>query len=418
MNYVHSITSQNNKFYGNSDPSKLIEKYGSPLYVYNEKILRQRCRDMKQLIKYPNFRVHYSAKANSNLELLKIIKNEGLHIDVVSSGELFLALKAGFEAEQILFVGNNIAEDEMKYCIEAGIILSTDSLSQLETYGKLNPGGKVALRFNPGVGTGHHKKVVTGGKDTKFGIDKKFIEPAKKIATKYKLQVVGINQHIGSLFMEGDQFIKASKLLLEIARTFRKLKFVDLGGGFGIPYHKQSNERRLDLIRIGKKLDKIINKWTHKYNNKVIFKIEPGRYICAECCILLGTVHSIKLNYDKKYIGTDIGFNVFIRSAMYNAYHDIEIYRNNNQKSLKTENVTIVGNICESGDIIANERKLPEIFEKDIIGIIDTGAYCYSMSSNYNNRLRPAEVLIKENGEDILIRKREIFADLIRNFIV
>ena len=418
MKNVHQILSQEEKFYGNTNPIELIKKYSSPLYVYNEKILKKRCGEMKRLSTYKNFVINYSAKANTNLELLKIIKDEGLNIDVVSPGELYLTLKAGFEPEQILFTGNNIAEDDMKFAVDAGITISIDSLSQLEIYGKQNPGGEVALRFNPGIGAGHHKKVMTAGKDTKFGIDKAFIDQIKRVTGKHKLKIIGINQHIGSLFMRSDAYLKACKKLLKIAANFNNLKFIDFGGGFGIPYHKNNNESRLDLDNMGKKLDKIINSWIKKNKKELIFKIEPGRYICAECGILLGTVHSIKQNYKIKYIGTDIGFNVLMRPAMYDSYHDVEIYRDNGKNSEKTEKVTIVGNICETGDIIAKDRILPEIYEKDIIGILDAGAYCYSMCSNYNSRLRPAEILIKENGEHMLIRKKEVFADLMRGFVI
>ena len=202
------------------------------------------------------------------------------------------------------------------------------------------------------------------------------------------------------------------------SQKLNNLKFIDLGGGFGIPYRKNDNETRLDLLKFGEKLDKIINKWTWKSKNNITLKVEPGRFISDECGILLGTVQAVKYNYNKKYIGTDIGFNVLLRPAMYNAYHDIEIYREKKPDPSELENVTIVGNICESGDIIAKDRKLPKIVEKDIIGILDAGAYCFSMSSNYNNRLRPAEVLIKENGEHLLIRKKENFADLVRGFII
>ena len=147
------------------------------------------------------------------------------------------------------------------------------------------------------------------------------------------------------------------------------------------------------------------------------FKIEPGRYIAAECGVLLGTVHSVKTNYDIKYVGTDLGFNVLKRPVMYDSHHDIEIYRKDDKVSSKQEEVRIVGNICETGDIIAKDRLLPEIFEGDVLGVLDAGAYGFSMCSNYNNRLRPAEVLIKKNGEDVLVRKRDSLEDLMRNFV-
>jgi diaminopimelate decarboxylase len=169
---------------------------------------------------------------------------------------------------------------------------------------------------------------------------------------------------------------------------------------------------------LGEKLTDVIHAWVKAYGKQIEFKVEPGRYIVAESSILLGTVHAIKMNYGVKYVGSDLGFNVLLRPAMYDSHHDVEIYRKSNLKSEKEETVRIVGNICETGDIIAKDRKLPEIFEQDILGIMDSGAYGYSMSSNYNNRLRPAEVLINSNGNDRLIRRRDTFEDLVRNFNV
>ncbi|HHW66125.1 diaminopimelate decarboxylase [Defluviitalea raffinosedens] len=418
MQYVYSNVTQSLNFFGNSDPFELIEEYGSPLYVYNERIFRERCREMKNLVSYPNFSVNYSVKANSNLQLLKIALEEGLNVDAMSPGEIFLELQAGFKPEQILFISNNVSADEMKFAIDRKITVSVDSLSQLELFGKINPGGSVAIRFNPGVGAGHHKKVITGGKETKFGVDPNFIPQVKEILKKYNLKLVGINQHIGSLFMEGSAYIQGIKSILSLAENFEDLEFVDLGGGFGIPYHKQENEARLDLSSLGKELDSILNEWVKSYGKNITFKIEPGRYISAECGVLLGTVHAIKINYDNKYVGTDLGFNVLQRPIMYDSHHDIEIYRNSDLPSTKKEPVIIVGNICESGDIIAKNRLLPEIFEGDLLGVLDAGAYGHVMSSNYNNRLRPAEVLIKENGDHILIRRRDTLEDLIRCYNV
>jgi diaminopimelate decarboxylase len=306
---------------------------------------------------------------------------------------------------------------EFMYAIDAGVKISVDSLSQLEMYGQLNPGGEIAFRLNPGLGAGHHKKVVTGGKETKFGIELKFVPEVKKILKKYNLKLIGINQHIGSLFMNGSNYVKSAETILELAKQFEDIEFVDIGGGFGIPYKKQENEARLNLMELGEQLSETINKWVVDYGKEIEFKIEPGRYIVAESCILLGRVNAIKQNYDIKYVGTDVGFNVLIRPAMYDSHHDIEIYRANGQASIKEEQVRIVGNICETGDIVVRDRMLPEIFEKDILGILDAGAYAYSMSSNYNNRLRPAEVLIQQDGNHRLIRKRDTLEDLVRNFV-
>lgn len=416
MNYVYSKVSSDLKFYGNTNPISLVEAYGSPLYVYNENIIRERCRELKNLVDYKNFYVNYSPKANSNLEIIKIVKDEGFWTDAMSPGEIYVNLKAGFRPGQILYISNNVSDDEYRYAIGEGVKISVDSLSQLERYGRLNPGGKVTIRINPGVGAGHHKKVVTGGKKTKFGIEIRFLDQVRSIAKKHSLKITGINQHIGSLFMDGDSFIESADTILQIAKEFDDLEFVDLGGGFGVPYHKQENEPRLDLKSLGVKLTEIITGWIKSYGKEIIFKIEPGRYIVAEGAILLGTVHAVKMNYDVKYVGTDLGFNVLIRPVMYDSHHDIEIYRRTDKVSARNEQVRIVGNICETGDIIAKDRILPEIFEEDILGVLDAGAYGYVMSSNYNNRLRPAEVLIDRNGNHRLIRKRETLEDLVRGF--
>jgi diaminopimelate decarboxylase len=417
MNYIYSQVSSSKNFFGKTDPVQLAEKFGTPLYVYNENILRGRCRDLKGLIEYKNFVVNYSPKANSSLELLKIIRNEGLRVDAMSPGEIYINLKAGYKPKEIFYISNNVGEVEFKYAIHAGVKISVDSVSQLEMFGRLNPGGEIAIRLNPGFGAGHHKKVVTAGKKTKFGIEMQFLPEVRRVLEKYNLRLTGINQHIGSLFMDGEAYIKSAETLLSVAMGFDDLLFIDMGGGFGIPYKKQENEPRLDLKDLGARLSETVNKWVKEYGKEIEFTIEPGRYIVAECGIVLGRVNAVKENYGIKYVGTDIGFNVLIRPVMYDSHHDIEIYRDSDILSDKGESVRIVGNICETGDIIAKDRVLPEIFEKDIIGVLDSGAYGFTMSSNYNNRLKPAEVLIQTDGSPRLIRRRDTLEDLARQFV-
>jgi diaminopimelate decarboxylase len=403
-------------FYGNSSPDRLLSDFGSPLYVYNETILRQRCREMKSLLPLPNFKASYSAKANSNLELLRIITNEGLYADAMSPGEINLLLTAGFSTEQIFFVPNNVAPEEFKFAIERGIMISVDSLSQLEAYGRLNPGGKVALRFNPDLGLGHHHKVVTGGKETKFGINDHLVPEVKQLLQTYRLKAVGINQHLGSLFMDGAAYLQGARNLLAIAERFEGLEFVDFGGGFGIPYHKQEGQLRLDLTKLGTELAGLCENWQEHYGKNVEFQIEPGRYVVAECGVLLGTVHAVKQNHRTTYIGTDLGFNVLARPILYDSYHEIEVYPIN-KKDGPSQKVTVVGNICETGDILAKDRELPPTNEGDILGVMDAGAYGFSMCSNYNSRLRPAEVLICADGAAKLIRRRETFENLVGCFV-
>lgn len=404
------------KFWGRTSPEELVREYGTPLYVYNERILRERCREMKNLVKYPNFAVNYSAKANSNLHFLRIVREEGLVVDAMSLGEIAVEEAAGFDHDHIFFISNNVSREEMAAVIEKGILISVDSLSQLEMFGRLCPGGDICVRLNTGIGAGHSAKVVTGGHETKFAIDLGKIEEMKGILEKYNLRLVGVNQHIGSLFMDPEPYLESMKALLELCKQFPDLKIIDFGGGFGIPYHKLDGQERLDLASLGSRMDELFAEFVREYGREVQFKIEPGRYISAECCVLLGKVHAVKTVYENKYAGTDLGFNVLVRPVMYDSWHDVEIYREDGEDTGRREEISVVGNICESGDIIAKKRMLPEILENDIIGVLDAGAYGYAMSSNYNNRLRPAEVLIQEDGKARLIRRRDTIEDLLRGF--
>jgi len=415
---LKNFYSEETNFFGKTNPEELIKKYGSPLYVYNEKIFRTRCREMKNLIDYEKFTSNFSIKANSSLELLKIANDEGLYADAMSPGEIFVLKLAGFMKEKLFYVSNNATEEELKAVADEQVIISIDSLSQLETFGKLKPGAEVSIRVNTGIGAGHHEKVITAGKNTKFGINMDGVDEVKSICKKYGMKVIGINQHIGSLFMEPAPYIEAAKNLLLIAEKFDTLKLIDFGGGFGIPYKKQEGQARLDLKELSDLLTPVVKEWALKNGQDITFKAEPGRYISAEAGVLLGKVNAVKFNGEKKYIGTDIGFNVLIRPAMYDSWHELEFYKNGVLiKDEDNEEVaTLVGNICETGDILANDRKMPKAEVGDICGVMDEGAYGMVMSSNYNNRLRPAEVLICEDGSDRLIRRRDTFEDLVRAY--
>ncbi len=402
-----------NDFLTKEECFNLLNKYGSPLYVYDEDTIRKRTKEMMELLPNKKLIVDYSFKANNNIELLKIIKSEGAHVDAMSPIELSFEKKAGYKSNEIMYVCNNISSSEMKDIIDEGVLISVDSISQLETYGKLNPGGDIIVRFNPGVGSGHHEKVITGGKKTKFGVQREFIEDVKKIIEKYKLNLVGINQHIGSLFLNYNDFLEGVKNILEIAHEFNGLKIIDLGGGFGVPYH---NEERLNLKKLSIELDKMISNFLESYDNKdVTFYIEPGRYIVAEAGIIIGSVTSIKENYNTNYLGCDIGYNTLMRPILYDSYHEIKVLQKE-ENDLK-ETYTVVGNIGESGDILGSDRLLSKSCVDDAIIVYNAGAYGYSMASNYNLRCRPAEVLITSDHKDILIRKRDTLEGMLYNFI-
>ena len=414
----------NVNFFEGNNPEKIASEFGTPLYVYNERIIRDRMHKVNQVItKYP-YTANYSVKANTNVNILKLALDEGINCDAMSVGEIEMLLKAGFPKDRIFFIPNNVSEEELIYAIKKGIITSLDSLAQLELFGQcccdLNIRDEkrlCAVRINPGVGAGHCEKVVTGGKKTKFGIAQEDIPDIFQIAGTYHLTIAGINQHIGSGFMEPTPYLEAVKNFLTIALEFKNLKFIDFGGGYGIPYHKLDDEKEYPMEEFKKALEPILDDFVKKYGSAPMFKSEPGRYCVAEGSVLFGRVHAVKQNAGHIYAGIDVGMNVLVRPSMYDSWHDIEVIRSG--KTVSRENLivqTVCGNICESGDLLAKERKLPAMQRGDLACILDTGAYGYSMCSTYNSRPRPAEVLICRDGKVKLIRRRETIKDLMRLF--
>jgi diaminopimelate decarboxylase len=398
---------------GNFTAKELVEKFGTPLFVYDENLIRSRYNELKQsLNSLTNKKILYACKANSNVEIVKVLKNEGAGMDVVSPGEVYACLKSGCKSEEILFTGNNMTNEELDYAVNEGVLLNLGDLSTLERYGKKFPGTSVCVRINPDVGGGHHEHVITGGVESKFGIYFTDIKEVMSIAEKYNLKISGIHQHIGSNILDAETFLGAIKVLLKAAKELPDLDFIDFGGGLGIPY--KPGEHRLNLGELTKQTAVLFKNFCREYGKDVSFWIEPGRYLVGESGFLLTTVNTIKSNPSYKYVGTDSGFNHLVRPAMYGSYHEIV---NTSNPGGELETVTVCGNICESGDIFARDRKLPLIKEGDILALLNAGAYGYSMASNYNTRPLPAEVLV--SGDQVkLIRRKETFEELLRNQIL
>ena len=398
--------------FGDYSANDLIKKFGSPLYVYDEITLRKRCRDVMSICSLPNFKVYYSAKANTAIALLKIIKGEGLNVDAMTTGEIYQEKLAGFTAKEILFLSNNVNKNDFKEVIDQGIKVCIDSLDQLETYCKLCSKQKIYIRINPGEGLGHHEKVITAGK-VKFGINPAEISEAIKIAEAYSNQIAGLQIHIGSLFLEKEFYLKVIGELLDLARLYPGIDYIDFGGGLGIPYDRKK-ESPFPLESFSQTLTSDLNRWMDETGRNPTFAIEPGRFLVAESGACLTEVHSTKVNCGIRFVGTDLGFNFFPRPELYGAYHEI-IHAT--KDSHEQEKVTIVGNVCESGDYLGRDRILPKVRKGDILLVRDTGAYSFSMASNYNSMSRPIELLLQADGRVKLIRKRETHKDLIRNQI-
>ena len=409
---------EESNFFKGINPEEIAAKYGTPTYVYNEEIIRERMREVANVItKYP-YRANYSMKANSNLTILKMALEEGLNADAMSEGEMRLLIKAGFPSDRIFFVPNNVDKSELQFAIDNNIMVSLDSLDQLNLYGTLNPGGKCSVRINPGVGAGHHEKVVTAGKKTKFGVAEEDVDKIFEIAKKYNLTIAEINQHVGSQYLDPEPFLQAVENFLRIAEKFDSLEYIDFGGGYGIPYHKLDDEARFDMASFTERFTALLDAYAEKHkDNLPLFKSEPGRYCVAEGGVILGRVHATKQNAGKRYAGTDIGMNVLARPTLYDSYHEIEVLHDGRAVSRDVlEEVSVTGNICESGDLLCKERPVAHIETGDLVCVLDAGAYGYSMSSSYNTRPRAAEVLITKDGEAKLIRRRETYDDLFALF--
>ena len=399
-----------------------IKKYGSPIYVYDFDILQERCVQMKnfkeELEKDMNeikVNIHYSPKANNNPAILKVVKESGLHVDCMSPLELSINNKCGFKNEEILYVCNNIDKEEMKLIHDSNILVCLDSISQVETWGKLYPNTDIMIRINPGTtGVGHDEKVITSGKETKFGVCEQNIPELLNTVKKYDLNLIGIHQHLGSLFLDDkiDEYMDGVKSGLRIVKKyFKNIEIIDLGGGFGVPYKESEKPLNLDLL--ANKLKVELKQFADEYLSIKEFKFEIGRFIPCEAGILMGNVNAIKCENDTYWIGTDIGMNELVRPSMYDSYHEITLLETRNTQIIEAN---ICGNICESGDIIGKNRTLNMPSVGDIILVHNAGAYGYSMASNYTGRPRPAEIMLYDDSIK-LIRKRDTIESMEENIV-
>lgn len=395
--------------------SKLAKEYGTPIYMYDKNQIISNIDKMKQISSNPNLHINYATKANSNLNILKLIKKRGLNVDCTGYGEYFINKQAGFNNDDIYVVANNLTNEELKLLADQKIVISVDSYDQLVSLNTVAPNYcKVMLRINPSFGDGENSSIITGGHNHKFGIDYDKINLCLKFIETNNMKLIGINQHIGSLNLNYKSIVLAVKELINFITTssaLPTLQIINFGGGFGIDYDHERNTR-LDFASLKVELDSIFNQFLNNYPNpNVRLEFEPGRYIVGNSAVTIGTVTSVKKRGKDIYIGTDIGFSQLVRPVMYDSHHHIEFITNN----ALARTCHIVGNMCESGDYLCKNRKLiiPEVGE--LVIVHDTGAYGYSMASNFNNRLRPIEIMIDKDKHKV-IRNREKLEDLLSSY--
>ncbi len=407
------------------DLVELAQRYGTPLYVYSESRIRQRYREFKQAFSsYGDVEVYYAYKANTNLAILHILKQEGAGADILSEGELYLALLVGVPPEKIIFTGNNKTNRELEKALEAGITINIDAIHELERLIRIARSkeitARVSFRVNPEVSPETHPHLATGLKESKFGIhEDRILEAYSKAREAEYIEIVGIHMHIGSQITTTSPYEAAVARLFDIMGKLKEelgieLSFADLGGGVGIKYKPE--QKVITPQDLSQAILPVIDDKLKEYNlkkPKLIF--EPGRYIVGDAGVMLTRVSTIKQTPYKKFVGCDAGFHVLLRPAFYSAYHHVIVA--NKASAEPVEKVDIAGNVCESGDILARDRVLPKIEEDDVLAFLDAGAYGFIMASQYNSRPRPAEVLVNK-GKAELIRYAEDFSSLIERQIV
>lgn len=387
-------------------------QFDTPLYVYDESCIKYQYELLQKTFYKNNASIFYACKALTNVNILRIIQALGGGIDCVSINEVKLALLAGFDAEKIIFTPNSVGLDEYIEAVEQKININIDNLSLLESFGNhFGSSYPVIVRLNPHIMAGGNLKISTGHVDSKFGISIEQIDDIKNIVLKTGVDIKGLHIHTGSEIKDIEVYIKGLELVLDITNNFPNLTIIDLGGGFKVPY--KIGEQGTDMATLGVKVAEALGK--HEAISKRSFKLwfEPGKFLVSQCGYFLVKANILKHSPSRSFVGVNSGFNHLIRPMFYDAYHQITNI-SNPQGNLQTYNV--VGNICET-DTFAWDRELNEVSTNDILLFSNAGAYGFEMSSRFNSRARPAEVLVTK-GELKLIRKRETFDDILQNVVL
>jgi len=395
-------------FSGGLDALQIAEKYGCPVYVYESEIIERQYKKLVDAFKVKKLKINYACKALTNINVLKLMNHLGSGLDTVSIQEVRMGLMAGFKPKDIIYTPNCVSIEEITEAVKLGVKINIDNLSILEQFGSAFPDQPVCVRINPHILAGGNSKISTGHIDSKFGISFHQMPLVHRIVEATGLKVDGLHMHTGSDILDSDVFLQGAEVLFKIAADFKNLDYIDFGSGFKVDY--KNDGICTDVEDLGVQISKRFNEFCKTYGKDLTLMFEPGKYIVSEAGTFLAKVNVIKQTTSTVFAGVDSGLNHLIRPMLYNAYHRIE---NISKTSGRSRIYTIVGYICET-DTFGVNRKLNEVHEGDILAFHNAGAYCYMMSSNYNSRFRPAEVLI-HNGKDYLIRKRETMEDILKN---
>jgi len=391
---------------------QIAKDYGSPVYVYDaHKMETQYKRLTAAFSKVKHLQVNYAAKALTNISVLKFINHLGAGLDTVSIQEVQLGLLAGFQPENIIYTPNGVSLEEIENVAKLGVQINIDNLSILEQFGTKHPKVPVCIRINPHIMAGGNTNISVGHIDSKFGISIHQTPLLLRIVENTNMTINGIHMHTGSDILDIDVFIQASEILFDVARQFDTLEFIDFGSGFKVPY--KENDIETNIEELGEKLTERFQTFCKNYGKDLTLAFEPGKFLVSESGYFLAKVNAIKQTTSTVFAQIDSGFNHLIRPMLYGAQQEIINISNPDGKQ---RFYSVVGYICET-DTFANNRRINEITEGDVLAFKNAGAYCFMMASNYNSRYRPAEVLWY-NETAHLIRKREVFEDLTKNQVL
>lgn len=389
----------------------IADEFGTPVYIYHAEKIAEQYDKLKEAFAQQDVVIFYASKALTNINILSYVESIGANVDCSSVNEVKLALHAGFTPEKILYTSNGIAFSEIEEVKNLGVHINIDSLSNLEKFGKkFGHTYPVGIRLRPNILAGGNLKISTGHSKSKFGIPVDQLEKVLKCVGQYNLLIQGLHIHTGSEIDDVDVFVKGIEKLFDIIPHFKELEFVDLGGGFKVPYKEGDTETDIGLL--AQKVKEAFSNHPNPGNRPLQIWFEPGKFLVSEAGYFVTQVNVLKETSSTLFAGVNSGFNHLIRPMFYNSYHRIENICN--EKGIQKV-YTIVGNICET-DTFATDRQISEIKEGDYLVFYNAGAYGFEMSSNFNSRLKPAEVLVKE-GKPLLIRKRDVFEDLLKNQI-
>lgn len=392
-----------------SDLLSVAEQFGAPVYVYDaEKITAQYNRLSQAFSQVPSVRLNYAVKALNNISILRLMNHLGSGLDTVSIQEVQLGIKAGFDPKNIIFTPNGVSLEELEQAATLGVQINIDNLSLLEQFGSKHPQIPVCVRINPHVLAGGNANISVGHIDSKFGISIHQIPHILRIVELTGMHINGIHMHTGSDILDIDVFLYASEILFNTAKNFKQLDFVDFGSGFKVPY--KAGDIETNVEELGQKLSARFNEFCREYGRQLTLAFEPGKFLVSEAGKFLAKVNVVKQTTSTVFASVDSGFNHLIRPMLYGAKHHIT---NISNPQGRERYYSVVGYICET-DTFASNTQIAEITEGDILCFDNAGAYCFTMASNYNSRLRPAEVLWYE-GQAHLIRAHETFDDLVRN---